>query len=68
LKSPVVTERGKAPTAKLLAGAKPPLPLPKSTETLLLEVFAVAKSSIPSPLKSPVGYGTRKSTHCKIAG
>ncbi len=53
LKSPTATERGLLPTVKLVAGAKLPVPVPNSTETLLLLPFATAKSDLPSPLKSP---------------
>ena len=38
--------------AKLVAGANPPLPLPSSTDTSLELKFPVARSGLPSPLKS----------------
>ena len=40
--------------AEVVAAAKPPIPSPSSTETLSEIAFAVARSSLPSALKSPV--------------
>src|SRR5438552_5494824 len=55
LKSPTTTEEGDLPTANGLPGAvvKTPEPFPSNTVTLLLPRFAVARSGMPSPLKSP---------------
>src|SRR5260370_1428511 len=55
LKSPTTTELGDDPTAKGVprAAANPPNPFPTSTVTLLLPQVAVARSGMPSPLKSP---------------
>ena len=55
-KSPVATERGPVPTLKglPLAAANEPAPSPSSTETLFELLLAVARSRLPSPLKSPV--------------
>ena len=33
---------------------KPPLPFPSSTETVLEALFAVARSGLPSPFRSPI--------------
>ena len=55
LKSPVVIPRGPAPVASGLpvATVKLPVPVPRSTVTLLSASFATARSSLPSPSKSP---------------
>src|SRR6266478_4351864 len=58
LKSPTVTETGVTPVAKFVAGPKEPVPSPKRMviEPLLGEpvpLCATARSSFPSPLKSP---------------
>src|SRR4051794_37988876 len=37
-----------------MAAANVPSPLPSATETVLLPELAVAKSALPSPLKSPL--------------
>src|SRR5262245_62409109 len=55
LKSPTATEKGLVPAPKLVAVPKPPVPLPNRMDTLLelgLEL-AVARSRLPSLLKSP---------------
>nr|WP_242691229.1 hypothetical protein [Cytobacillus praedii] len=70
LKSAAVMEFGKDPPVRKGlpgAGAKPPVPLPRKTETLLELAFDTAKSICPSPSKSaammeegpnpPVGKG-----------
>src|SRR5262249_27969108 len=46
-------EEGTRPTGTSGAAAKPPRPLPRRILTLLLPELATAKSSLPSPLKSP---------------
>jgi len=48
-----VSDRGASPTAKLVAGLKPPAPFPNSTDTLSDPWFAAARSGLPSRLKSP---------------
>ena len=55
LKSPTATAKGPDPTAKLVAAPKLPVPVPSRTP-MLLDVkllFPTARSSLPSPLKSP---------------
>src|SRR3989442_966208 len=46
-------DKGKLTAAKLIAARKVPSPLPSSTETSLESRLAVARSSLPSPSKSP---------------
>ena len=53
MKSPTATELGPEPAAKLVAALKLPVPVPSKIETLLESKFASARSSLPSPLKSP---------------
>ncbi len=56
LKSALATPEGIKPTAigDPAAGANPPLPSPNRMLTLLLPAFVTARSTMPSPLKSPV--------------
>ena len=42
------------PTAKLVTAPNPPVPVPNSTETLLVAQFVTARSVLLSELKSPV--------------
>ena len=59
LKSPTATAAGSLPTAKLVAGPKPPAPLPNNTATLpALAYSATARSGLPSWLKSPTATAT----------
>src|SRR5437667_262180 len=55
LKSPTATEYGSVPAVKLVAAPKLPVPLPSSTDTLLAlkPTLDVARSGLPSRLKSP---------------
>src|SRR5882757_2065757 len=55
LKSPAATNVGLVlvPVDGLAAAVNVPSPLPKRTVTVLLKVFATARSDLPSPLKSP---------------
>src|SRR5205085_2109509 len=55
LKSPTATEMGKLPTAtgELEGCENPPLPFPSRIVTVLALKFAVARSGVPSRLKSP---------------
>lgn len=58
LKSPTASQTGRAPAPRyvsVLAGTavNPPEPFPKKIVMLLLTTFAVARSGMPSPLKSP---------------
>ena len=56
LKSPTAIPDGLLPTAKglPLAAAKLPEPVPSNTVTVEAPKLAIARSSLPSPLKSPV--------------
>ena len=47
-RSPKAIESGPSPSAKVTSAAKVPLPLPKSTLTLLTAKFAVMMSSLPA--------------------
>src|SRR2546423_847325 len=55
LRSPTAIESGLVPAeiSGVAGDVKPPAPSPRRIETLLLVRFAAAKSSLPSPLKSP---------------
>ncbi len=48
------TAIGPEPVPKPIGAWKPPEPFPSSTTTLLPKMFPVARSSNPSPLKSPI--------------
>src|SRR5581483_285532 len=60
LKSPEVIDSGSVPTPNGLpiAGVKPPLPLPSRTVTLFADLSAMAKSGLPSLLKSATAIAT----------
>src|SRR5207253_961977 len=53
LKSPIATDAGFVPAAKLTAAWKVPSPFPNSTETTSENMWATARSGLSSPLKSP---------------
>ena len=53
LKSPIATKPGLVPAAKVNWLWKVPLPLPRSTLTLLSVALVTARSVLPSPLISP---------------
>src|SRR6266571_5259622 len=55
LKSPMTKDLGEVPTAygEPGAGLRTPAPLPRRIVTLVLSALAVARSCLPSPLKSP---------------
>ena len=44
---------GSGPATKSVLAPKVPSPLPSSTETVLVSKFAVARSGLPSPFRSP---------------
>src|SRR2546430_2209428 len=54
LKSPTAIERGLVPTLKGCEVPKPPAPSPSATDTVAKKglLFVIAKSTLPSPLKS----------------
>ena len=56
LKSPVAIPKGRVPTAYGLPGdaVNPPAPSPSSTVTVASPELEIARSSLPSPLKSPI--------------
>ena len=53
-RSPIATEKGRAPVAIVELGRKVPSPLLSSTETVSAPRFAVARSGLPSPFRSPI--------------
>src|SRR6266508_4342126 len=46
------------PTLKFVAAPKLPVPVPRTIDTLSEPQLAVARSGLPSPLKSPTTTGT----------
>ncbi len=67
LKSAIASDSGLEPTGELMACAKPPDPLPRSTEKLGGELlFATTKSRFPSPLRSLVVTRVGKGADCKL--
>src|SRR5712664_3294630 len=68
--SPTATDSGVAPAAKLPAGWKLTAPMPVlliNTETSLEKPLATARSSHPSPLKSPTATETGLSPAAKLS-
>jgi hypothetical protein len=58
LKFPTATELEKKPVGKLVGPVKPPAAAPSSTETVLENRLATARSGSLSALKSPVATET----------
>ena len=57
-RSPIATNPGLGPVAKSVFGPNVPSPFPSSTEIVEADRFAVARSSFPSLLRSPIATET----------